>query len=205
LDDGFQHWSLARNLNLVTLNALNPFGNGRLIPAGSLREPISALRSADVLVITHANLVEPTVLEALRARLGMFGQVPIVEAIHEPLYLYRARTGERVSLEKILTKRTMAFSGIGHPLSFEHTLKRVGVQLERSVRFSDHHRYTGWDLQHLKKEASQFEEVVTTEKDFLRSAELMKDTVNPLVLKIAIRITKGKDELHARLDNLLSR
>ena len=77
--------------------------------------------------------------------------------------------------------------------------------MERAIRFSDHHAYSAEELRGIKVKAPGAQEMITTEKDFLRSPELMIDTVDPLVLKIRIRITKGEEALHARLDRVLHR
>ncbi|MBI4431181.1 MAG: tetraacyldisaccharide 4'-kinase [Candidatus Omnitrophica bacterium] len=207
LDDGFQHWRLFRDLDIVAVNALNPFGNGNVIPAGILREPVSAVRYADFVVITHTNLVERTVLDQLVGRLRRNGirDEQIAESVHEPQYLYRASSGKRVLPGELGSKQALAFSGIGHPASFESTLKGAGVKLSRSIRFQDHHSYSGDELRSIKSEALAVDELITTEKDFLRSPELMIDIIDPLVLKIRIRITKGEKVLHARLDSILRR
>ncbi len=207
LDDGFQHWKLQRDLDIVVINTLEPFGNEYVIPAGMLREPVSSIRRAGLVMLTHTNLVSEEALRNIKIRLHQYGidSERIVESVHEPLFLYRASSGERVSLEAFGSKQALAFSGIGHPASFEGTLKKAGLRIERAIRFSDHHAYSADELREIKTKASANEEMITTEKDFLRSPGLMIDTVDPLVLKIHIRVTKREELLHARLDSILRR
>ena len=172
---------------------------------GMLREPISAIRHAGLVMLTHTNLVSEEALRQIKIRLNQYGidAERIIESVHEPLFLYRASSGEHVSLETLSSKQALAFSGIGHPASFEGTLKKAGLRIEHAIRFSDHHAYSADELRGIKTKASGTEEMITTEKDFLRSPELMIDTVDPLVLKIRIRVTKREELLHARLDSLL--
>jgi len=207
LDDGFQHWKLGRDLDIVVINALEPFGNEYVIPAGMLREPVSSIRGAGLIMLTHTNLVSEETLENIKTRLHPYGidSEKIIESVHEPLFFYRASSGKRVSLEALSSKQALAFSGIGHPASFEGTLKKAGLRIEPAIRFADHHAYSADELRDIKTKASGSKETITTEKDFLRSPELMIDTVDPLVLKIRIRVTRREELLHARLDSLLRR
>ena len=102
LDDGMQHWPIERDLEIVTINALNPFGNGKLIPQGILREPVSALERAHLVVLMHVNFLKTQDLRDLRKKIAdLAPQAKLVQAYIEPLFFYRGRDHLRVSLEKM--------------------------------------------------------------------------------------------------------
>ena len=205
LDDGFQHWRLHRDLDVVAVHALEAFGNRQLIPAGPLREPIRALDRADLVVLTHVHLADERRLETLRRELEVRVGDHLVEAVHEPQYLYRASTGEKMPLKHLLSKTVVVFSGIGQPCTFEKTLEGTGARLGRALRFADHHGYSVEELRHIKSEESLFDAVVTTEKDLMRAPALIKEIVDPLVLRVSLRLVRGEEHLHGSLDRLLDR
>ena len=122
LDDGFQHRRLHRDLDIVTVDATNPFGYGRLLPRGLLREPISSLQRADVVVVTRSNLVDAVTLDGLLKKIQrwvepqqiVITEMKLVEAINA--------SGEVQPLEALLSQPTFLFSAIGNPTGFEQTL-----------------------------------------------------------------------------------
>ena len=206
LDDGFQHWPMKRDLDIVVVNALNPFGNGSLIPRGILREPGTHLNRADVVVLNDVNLVGRKEVESLKERiLGVSPKAEVVEAFHEPLYFYRPDSGHRVYLERMQGTRITSFSGIGTPRSFQMLLTKLGLRIVRNFEFSDHHPYTEAELKEIceMKQLSDSQEIVTTEKDYYRSENLMKNVVKPLVLKVHLRFTSGEANLRNRLNQFI--
>ncbi len=207
LDDGFQHWRLHRNLDIVVINALNPFGNWSLIPHGILREPLAALKRASMIVLNDVNLKPRQELDRLKKTIREIagGQAPFVEAYHEPLYFYRPYSRERLHPERLEGERVTSFSGIGTPRSFQMLLNHIGLKTARNFEFCDHHMYTEQELKEIRdmKESSGSEEIVTTEKDFFRCEELMNKIFRPLVLKVRLRFTSGEDVLARRLDELV--
>jgi tetraacyldisaccharide 4'-kinase len=115
LDDGFQHWRLFRSLDIVLVDAVNPFGSKRLLPAGILREPLSSLRRADLLVVTRADQAD---MEELKKDLQRINpRVPVIEATHRPTGLLNIMTGNLAQLAK-LNRPVVAFCGFGNPASF---------------------------------------------------------------------------------------
>lgn len=207
LDDGFQHWALHRNLDIVVINVLNPFGNLSLIPSGILREPLASLKRASMIVLNDVNLKPRQELDRLRKsiRSVVGNQIPFIEAYHEPLYFYRPYSRERLSPDRLEGERVTSFSGIGTPRSFQMLLNQIGLKTARNFEFCDHHMYTEQELKEIRamKEASESDEIVTTEKDFFRCEELMNKIFRPLVLKVRLRFTAGEDVLARRLDELL--
>lgn len=206
LDDGFQHWAIERDLEIVTLNSLNPFGNGHLIPRGSLREPKERLSRADVIVLTHTNLVKPSELRNLKTEIEKYNsEAVLVESYLEPLFLYRAKKGQKVSLEKLENKRVTTFSAVGVPRSFQLILASRSIKPVRNFEFTDHHVFSNRDLNEIRtvSKVASSEEIITTEKDFYRAPEKITKHLNPLVLATELRISNGEPELLGRIRELL--
>jgi tetraacyldisaccharide 4'-kinase len=195
LDDGFQHYRLRRNLDLVLVDATNPFAGGMLLPRGLLRERPSALRRADLLVLTRVDQAPEAGLEDLRRRLG-----PAVETVHRPSRV-RLLPGRRAfGTDWLRGKSVHAFCGVGNPDSFRRTLESLGAQVVKFRAFEDHHPYTEADVRRLNAEAQEFmaEALVTTEKDALRLDRARFDL--PLAaLRVEIEVTRGEDLLEDRL------
>jgi tetraacyldisaccharide 4'-kinase len=168
LDDGFQYWRLAKDREIVLIDALCPFGNGLLLPAGILREPLSHLRRASAVWITHADLAAPQRVAELRRRLGRVFRGPIRETVHRPLDLRALEGEEAMDLGRLPEQPVAALSGIGNPRAFELTLERLGARV-LPLRFPDHHRYRGADCAAIERFARcRGARIVTTAKDAVR-------------------------------------
>lgn len=195
LDDGFQHWKLERDLEILMINALNPFGNGKLIPRGSLREPVEAISRAHIIVLNHSNLVKPDMLRGIKKKItDLAPRALLVESYLEPLFFFRAKKRQRVPLEKLAEKRVTTFSAVGVPRSFQIMLSNMKVKPIRNFEFSDHHMFSKNDLREIKtmRESSGSEDIVTTEKDFYRTPKEIMDMLDPLVLAARMRISTGE-------------
>ena len=206
LDDGLQHWPVARDLEIVTVNALNPFGNRKILPRGILREPLPVLRKASFIVITHSNLAQPEEMRKLKEEIrGLAPQSVLVESYLEPLFFYRARNRSRLSPARLQNQRVTTFSAVGTPRSFQLVLARLGIKPVRNFEFSDHHRFTAAELEEIKKVSlsASVDEIVTTEKDFYRAPEEIGKALDPLVLAARLRISAGEELLTERLFRLL--
>jgi tetraacyldisaccharide 4'-kinase len=185
LDDGFQHLQLARNLNIATIDASNPWGNGRLLPRGFLREPVTGLRRADCLVITRANQTEN--LDELRDELRSINNTA-------PLFTSRMRTralfrlGATEPIEK-LTSPLAAFCAVGNHESFVRQAAAEELKIVKTVVFGDHHRYTQNDIDKIIDEAKSAgaEALLTTAKDAVKLKEL-SIPISCYVLDIEIEI-----------------
>ncbi len=148
LDDGFQHLRLARNLDIVLVDALNPFGGGRVFPLGRLREPMEGFARADMIVITRSELSGAApMIERTVARWNP--QAPVFRASIAPEAWVENRTGAEYPIEKRPFRRAGAFCGLGNPQAFLRTLQRVGVDPLDWVEFADHHRYRPHELRNL--------------------------------------------------------
>jgi tetraacyldisaccharide 4'-kinase len=173
LDDGFQYLHLKGSLNLLLVDKTNPFGNGRLLPRGILREPIKHLRRANYIFLTKSNGRRDLELEALIRRYNP--SADLIECAHRPQYLQRTGFAPddpagRLPLEWLKGRRIFAFSGIATPESFEKFLRDLGALVMGRERFLDHYRYAPEDLDELYALAREegAECLVTTEKDAVR-------------------------------------
>ena len=171
LDDGFQYQRLEKDIEIVLVDALAPFGYDFLVPRGLLREPPRHLARADAVWVTHSDLVCERDLEAVRARVKELAPgARVWEARHAPIRL-RSLAGEERELapEELRGRRVLALSSVGNPAAFERTLEQMGAVLVGRARFPDHHGYTEGDLLGLTEgDGAAAEWVVTTEKDAVR-------------------------------------
>ena len=170
MDDGFQHYQLHRDMNIVTLDVTDPWGGGKLLPAGLLRESPEALRRADLVILTRAGSVAPDRLGVLRAEVSTFlrDQTAILESRHEPRSLRPLAGGKDVPLSRLKGREILAVSGIANPQSFESSLTVLGADVTARYRLGDHQgspqKVWSWISQHDR--ADQW--VVMTEKDAVR-------------------------------------
>jgi tetraacyldisaccharide 4'-kinase len=181
LDDGLQHHALARDLEIVVVDASNPFGNGHLLPRGPLRELPSALArvARGLLWLTRCDLERDP-------RTAQLPPWPAVESA------YAARADE------LRGRRVFLFAGIGRPASFEATVRALGAGIAGARWFPDHHRYSAADLAALRRAAGEAT-LVTTEKDRVRI-----DRADGIVaVPVEVRILRGEDALDAALKAVL--
>jgi len=194
LDDGFQHRRLHRDLDVVLINALDPFGGGSLLPAGNLREPLKALRRAGLAVITHADQVTEQELSSIREQIsGIQPGLEILESAHRPDFLFDLKDDKRRRLAYLKNKPIGCFSAIGDPKSFEDLLRRTGARLVQTWRFPDHHPFSRDELRSINN-IRDGRPIVTTLKDFPRLPSGWQDILEGEVLALSVRleITKGK-------------
>ena len=149
LDDGFQHRRLARDLDLVAIDATDPFGCGHVFPRGLLRERLSGLSRADAAILTRAGSFSPERRAEIRDRLSAAcgGRLPGVwaEASHAPVAV-RDQAGTRHGIDWLDGRRVAAFAGIGNPSAFRKTLTSLGAEVVAFRPYADHHAYAPADL-----------------------------------------------------------
>ena len=167
LDDGFQHWKIQRSLDIVCVNALNPFGNGSLIPAGILREPLDALARAGIIIITSSDLVDEESLNETRTMIARYSTTPQVLASYQISSLIRIVDGEKVSLDELSRGPIVPLSALGNNHGFWAMLSNAGLTLGDPVVFRDHHDYTVHDISTLARQTGNTP-VITTEKDAVK-------------------------------------
>ena len=147
LDDGFQHRRIARDLDIVLLDALEPFGFGHVFPRGTLREPLAGLRRADVVVLSRAGLLGPNERAEIWRIVDSHAPAALrAETVHAPRELIAA-DGKELPLETIRGQSVAAFCGIGNPAGFRHTLETCGCRIAGFREFPDHHRFTSKDVE----------------------------------------------------------
>ncbi|MBN1442613.1 MAG: tetraacyldisaccharide 4'-kinase [Planctomycetes bacterium] len=208
LDDGFQHIRLRRDLDIALVDALNPFGGGRLLPAGLLREPVGSLRCADLLAVTRCDLAGPEEVERLVDRLSRrFPSLPLIRLRTRPL-LWVDLDGGEADPRALEGQRVLAFCGIGNPEAFRRQILALGVELAGWRAFRDHHRYTRRDLEGLQREALRVgaDALVMTQKDAVKiAAEESAEGSRAqrwLFLKISQTIESGEDIYRSALQKL---
>jgi tetraacyldisaccharide 4'-kinase len=169
-DDAFQYWRLHRDLDLVLVDAVQPWGYGHVLPRGLLREPKARAARADAFIVTHADLVESAVVESLVAELRAFGK-PVWTARHAPCGLSYVEGGETVAPAALSGRAVLAVSSLGDPGSFEETLARAGADVS-ALRFPDHHPYTAAEVRGAEETALRRGlRLVTTAKDAVKIGE----------------------------------
>lgn len=205
LDDGFQYARLRRDLDIVCIDASKPFGNGWVIPAGSLREGLYALKRAGIFLITKSDLVpDKNKLKKLEKKLtAMNPGALIAKAIHRPLYFYRIPDGEKININESRNKELVLVSAIGSPECFEKTILRLGLKINKHFIYRDHHGYTEKDISDVEDycDKNKLDIVVTTEKDAvkLKSFQLSALSFQLLVLKVRLEIIENEDGFYNRL------
>jgi tetraacyldisaccharide 4'-kinase len=200
LDDGFQHRRIARELDVVLVDALWPFGAGHLLPRGLLREPLGALRRADVLVVTRADLVSPRRLDQIKARLRDLAPDAFLACCRSvPCGLRPLGGAEQAALEELHTRRWAAFCGIGNPEGFRRTLQRAACNMGPLTVFSDHERYSAPQVGKLLRaaEGAGCDALVTTQKDAVKVERLLEGLGRPPVyaLQVELDFTEGSTAL----------
>jgi len=208
LDDGFQHRRLARDLDLVAIDATDPFGCGRVFPRGLLRERLAGAARADALILTRAASVTGPRRAESRARLAgsCAGRPPPVwaEASHAPTAI-RSCDGGVHPLDWLAGRRVAAFAGIGNPAAFRTSLATHGAQLVGFRAFPDHHAYAATDLQALGDWATglRADLVITTLKDLVKVRADRLGDVPLFALEISLELLPD-DTAAASLEALLT-
>ncbi len=195
LDDGLQHFALKRDANIVLIDAKNPFGNKELLPYGILREPLSGLKRADLVILTHCDQASPRELEDVRDQVRLYNDtVEILESEHHPEYYMDICTTRQVPLDQIKGPVT-CFCALGHPESFERTLKDLGLTLRQKWRFADHQYYTEENLRTFEDTRAGLP-LITTFKDFVKFPDNWRDilTKDVYILSVSLHIRGGEKE-----------
>lgn len=195
LDDGFQHLNVFREKDILVINARDPFGGGKLLPWGRLREPLQALERASLILINKSMPGQDLnpILEEIRR---YNSHVPIIETLYMPEYLVAASdSSNQRPLSSLKGKSVLAFSGIADPDAFLGQLNDVGAKVEKAVIFEDHHWFSIKDMGRIRDVADSgaIDLIVTTEKDGVRlPAGEEKGEIYILRMKMSL---KGQKEV----------
>jgi tetraacyldisaccharide 4'-kinase len=198
MDDGFQHRRLARDLDIVTVDATQPFGYGKVLPAGLLREPPTALNRADAVVITRADQLLEYKLNQLENKLRSLNpDMVIPRAIHNPICAISIGRKE-ISIEQLKARKIFAFCGIANPNAFLSTIKKCGLNLVGSKTYNDHYHYAAEDIAAIYAQARycKADLVLSTQKDWTKTALLapVEDDLTFAYLAVELKFLAGEGE-----------
>lgn len=194
LDDGFQHYQLKRNVDIVLIDAEEPFSNNRVLPAGLLREPFAALKRADLFLINRSENIELNRVKEIKKSLntlspnnrGVFRAETVLDNC------VSVADQKKEELDFLKEKKVFAFSGIGSPDAFKKSIEAAGAELVSYKIFKDHYNYQKEDLLTLLDQysASQADLILTTEKDAVKLFDFaeMIGTLPFYYLKISLEI-----------------
>jgi tetraacyldisaccharide 4'-kinase len=188
LDDGFQHVSLARDEDVVVVDCTNPFGYGRLLPRGLMREPMAALARATRFLLTRAD--EGDHEDVIRRLKQINPAAEILKSRHYPVRLTTLGGNGAETLESVKGKKALAVSSIGNPEAFEAMLRREGVDVAGSLRFNDHHWYSEADIDRIRGAAQESgaTHIISTEKDGIRLGLVSNPPRDVLLLEIELEL-----------------
>ncbi|MFH0839011.1 MAG: tetraacyldisaccharide 4'-kinase [Candidatus Omnitrophota bacterium] len=207
LDDGFQHLRVKRDLDVVLINGLNPFGNKGFIPYGILRAPLSLLKYADIFVITKVDLIKDVsytknILQKINP------SALIVYSQHLLKGIYEAETEKELDVAILKKKTVNSVCAIGDPESFEKLLCASDITVQAHYRFIDHHKFKAEEIRQIIKTciSSNIDIVITTEKDMARLEEFLKvfkqSSIVLLYTKIEFTLIENKEAFFKKISSL---
>ena len=208
LDDGFQHRKIHRDLEILLLDAREPFGFGHLLPRGLLREPLRSLRRADIVMATRSDQVDAKKLAEIRTRVQRYNpKAAWIESEHHPVRL-RSSLQEIRPIEWLQGKSVLAVSGLGNPSGFHETLRACGAQVVESISFPDHHAYSAADVQEIQRIANQTQPacdaIVCTGKDMAKLDTPRVGSHELWSLDVELRVRNGSEVLQEFLERIRS-
>ena len=207
LDDGFQQWKIKKDLEIVTINAANPFGNRHMLPRGILREPVSSLKRADIIMLTKTDL-NPDI----KSLTGYLRRINPTALIVETVYKLNGfcgitdTKGDFLKADSLKDEPVCLVCGIADPGSFESLIKGLGLKVGLFFKFPDHYCYTKEDLVKIIQEsnAHNIRAIITTEKDSVRLPAMDYEAIPMkfLAAVIEIKINNNEKEFNERLSGI---
>ena len=216
LDDGYQHWQLERDMDILLVDAVNVFGNGYLLPRGTLREPLSHIDRADVCLMTKVDQAAPGAIEYIWETFRSYNQDGLIlESIHQPRQFVRLAdwyediAAGGVPVTELRGKKVLAVSAIGNPASFEQTLADLGIEIVESMRYPDHHDYGEKDMAEVlyRAETLGVEAIIITEKDAVKvpgDVVRAKWRIPMYVISVEVTFQKGQEAFFSTLKEALA-
>jgi tetraacyldisaccharide 4'-kinase len=207
LDDAFQHRRLHRDLDIVLIDALQPFGFGHVLPRGLLREPLAGLGRADVIALSRADTIPNERRAELRRHINHWApQAGWCELAHRPTWLVDA-AGQHHPLASLNRQRVAAFCGIGNPPAFRQALESLGCDVVAFRTSPDHHAFQRDDIERLSQWVGEQSPdlVVCTRKDQVKISVDRLHDVRLLALAVEISVRDGQPQLEDHLRSVLSR
>ncbi len=199
MDDGFQHRRLHRNVDIVAIDATEPFGYGKVLPAGLLREPLKAMKRATAVVITRYNQSQPENIEQIQNVLEKFApKIPVAKAMHKPVKM-KMTGNKEISFAELADKKIFAFCAIGNPEAFFQTLTELSLNIVGTKVYNDHHRYSQADINDIYEQAKycRAEVIVTTQKDWTKTTLLSIEKFDApfAYLVVELEFIEGKEKI----------
>jgi tetraacyldisaccharide 4'-kinase len=198
LDDGLQQWRIKKDLEIVTIDATNPFGNLHLLPRGILRQPLSTLANTDIFVLTKTNL-NPDITDLKGYLEKLNPRALICEAKYQPAGFYRLGQDKEICREvgQLREQPQALLCGIADPDSFENLIRSLEIEVKAFFSFPDHHPYVPSELERIIREAQLkgAKGIITTEKDAVRLEgvlELVPSLLTIFVLSINLEIVQDE-------------
>ena len=209
MDDGFQHRRLHRDLDVVLIDATNPFGFGYLLPRGLLREPVGSLVRADVVVITRCGQVKQSaidsVLEVINQNTADRSPRPVVCQTRTVAKRWLQFDGQSMEMDEFGGGPAIACCAIGNPDSFVKTATLAGANIVGQKFFPDHHSFTREDIESLVRLAREkgAERIICTHKDLVKIAINQLDGILFFALQVELEFVQGESEILNRLRELM--
>jgi tetraacyldisaccharide 4'-kinase len=204
LDDAFQYWRLVKDLEIVLIDATCPFGHGYILPRGLLREPLSQLRRADVLLVTNEHRVSTEARDRLYRELVRHNRRALLAAArHRPAGMRELVSGRALPADTLAGRRVYALSSLGNPEAFEGTLRELGAAEVVPARYPDHHRFSREEFEAETGRAAGTATLVTTEKDAVKLDPAWRSPAPVVVVAVEMEVTRGREELEERLRGLV--
>lgn len=211
LDDAFQHRRLARDLDIVLIDACEPFGFGHVFPRGTLREPLAGCRRAQIVALSRADMISA----AQRATLWKTFEAAVADSTWNPIRLelghaprcLRSADGLEHPMSSLAGQQIAAFSGIGNPAGFRHVLAGCGYDVVEFREFPDHHAYSERDIDALSRWANELgvAAVVCTHKDLVKLPHAHLGRVPLWALTVGIDFLTGQVGFESQLAAVLAR
>lgn len=206
MDDAFQHRRIARDLDIVLIDALCPFGYGHLLPRGLLRESISGLHRAQVAILSRSNQISEAERSKLRSTILKINPSLLwVEAFHQPSRLITASSQVR-DLSELKRRAIAAFCGIGNPEAFRKTLAQCGANIQAFRTYPDHHSYTTSDIAQLQDlaKSQNCDALICTQKDLVKIGVDSLGDISLWALQIDIAFHAGEADLHRAIQKAVN-
>ncbi|KAI3496949.1 hypothetical protein L1887_39327 [Cichorium endivia] len=182
LDDGMQHITMSRDLDIVMVNALSPWGNYQLLPFGPLREPLTSLSRAHAAVIHHSDLVSDHSLSVIKSTILKSNRfIPVFHSTMTPTHFFKTKSvSKKLPLEVVSKKIVLCVSAIGSPNSLVKRIQKMGPLFVDRLDYSDHHQFRNEDIKMIKARLEDLKNkfgskpvIVVTEKDYDRDSEIL--------------------------------
>lgn len=209
LDDGFQHYRIKRDLDIVLIDATSPFGNMKLFPRGILREPLTRIKDADIAILTKSDMGRTNIASIRELSKQLNKKVEIVESFYQPICFTQIFTNDIMPLSYVVNRKIAILAGIANPSYFNWMVGNLGAQIDERFYYPDHYRYNDRDMAYVTEKclAKSINLVVTTEKDTVRLRRLknIPPQVEIFALRIDCRISLNEEAIVDRLCSVFSR